>query len=65
MLHDFEEMPDEAAIAVLQHHERLDGSGYPYRLSGYRIGKVSALPGHHRVSALHFLSDTVPTSESN
>ena len=41
MLHDFSEIPEETAIAVLQHHERLDGSGYPYRLPGEQIGKVS------------------------
>ena len=54
MLHDFEEMPDEAAIAVLQHHERLDTG-----LARYRAAWPSPS------SALHFLSDTVPTSESN
>ena len=31
----------EAATAILQHHERLDGSGYPYGKSGEAIG----LPG--------------------
>ncbi|MGA5579733.1 HD-GYP domain-containing protein [Streptomyces thermodiastaticus] len=28
---------DEARAAILHHHERLDGSGYPYGLSGDRI----------------------------
>jgi len=28
------ELPDVVAQVVLQHHERLDGSGYPQRLSG-------------------------------
>lgn len=28
---------DEARDAILHHHERLDGSGYPYGLSGSRI----------------------------
>ena len=41
MLRDFPEIPQETASAVLQHHERLDGSGYPYRLSGDQIGTVS------------------------
>jgi len=41
MLHDFPEIPQGTATAVLQHHERLDGSGYPNRLSGEQIGTVS------------------------
>ncbi|MBL0166660.1 MAG: HD domain-containing protein [Propionivibrio sp.] len=41
MLRDFPEIPQETASAVLQHHERLDASGYPYRLSGEQIGTVS------------------------
>ena len=28
---------DVAALIVLQHHERVDGSGYPYRLNGEQI----------------------------
>ncbi|MEU7040444.1 HD-GYP domain-containing protein [Streptomyces varsoviensis] len=28
---------DEARAAILHHHERLDGSGYPYGLSGHHI----------------------------
>lgn len=40
-LHEFTEIPQGTATAVLQHHERLDGSGYPYRLSGEQIGTVS------------------------
>ncbi|MBL8416080.1 MAG: HD domain-containing protein [Propionivibrio sp.] len=41
MLRDFPEIPPETATAVLQHHERLDASGYPYRFSGEQIGTVS------------------------
>lgn len=40
-LHEFTEIPQGTATAVLQHHERLDGSGYPYQLSGEQIGTVS------------------------
>lgn len=40
MLRDFPDLPRETASAVLQHHERLDGSGYPYRLTGEQIGVV-------------------------
>lgn len=41
MLRDFAELPKGTANAVLQHHERIDGSGYPYRLSGGAISNVS------------------------
>lgn len=41
MLRDFTELPKGTANAVLQHHERIDGSGYPYRLSGEAITNVS------------------------
>ena len=40
MLRDFPELPKGVANAVLQHHERLDGTGYPYRLSGEQIAMV-------------------------
>ena len=33
------ELPDVISEAVLQHHERLDGSGYPAGLSGDEIGE--------------------------
>lgn len=32
-----EDYPDEVLIGVLQHHERLDGSGYPFGLKGDAI----------------------------
>ena len=41
MLRDFSEFPQSMAIAVLRHHERLDGSGYPYCLPGEQIDTVS------------------------
>ena len=41
MLRDFPDLPKGTASAVLQHHERIDGSGYPYRLSGEAITNVS------------------------
>lgn len=34
-------LPEAVATAILQHHERVDGSGYPYRLSGDEIGQVA------------------------
>lgn len=41
MLRDFREIPKGAAQAVLQHHERLDGSGYPNRTTGTQITRLS------------------------
>ena len=51
ILRDFEDIPRETATAVLQHHERLDGSGYPYRLSGEKIEKVSRVLSVAEVAA--------------
>ncbi len=41
ILRDFPDLPKGTANAVLQHHERLDGSGYPYRLPGEQITVIS------------------------
>lgn len=41
VLREFPELPKETARAVLQHHERLDGAGYPYRLKAEVIQRVS------------------------
>ena len=41
MLRDFSELPAGMAEGVCQHHERLDGSGYPYGLRGEQIGKIA------------------------
>ncbi len=46
MLEGNADIPKESLLAVLQHHEKLNGSGYPLRLSGDRItvfGRISAL----------------------
>lgn len=34
--------PDEVAWAVGHHHERLDGSGYPYQVRGERLSRTAA-----------------------
>ncbi len=36
-------LPGEVLIAVRQHHERLDGSGYPDRLEGDAIGRFARI----------------------
>lgn len=37
------ELPERVAAAVLQHHERLDGSGYPDGLEGDAIGRFARI----------------------
>ncbi|MCB0065737.1 MAG: DUF3391 domain-containing protein, partial [Caldilineaceae bacterium] len=34
-------LPKAVAVAILQHHEHLDGSGYPNQLAGEQIGQVA------------------------
>lgn len=51
ILRDFEEIPQGTANAVLQHHERLDGSGYPYRLTGEKIDRVARVLSVAEVAA--------------
>lgn len=34
---------DDVAIAVGHHHERLDGSGYPFQIRGERLSRTAAL----------------------
>lgn len=39
------EIPDTTIFLVAQHHERIDGSGYPYQLKGNQIALVSQISG--------------------
>lgn len=41
LLCEFPEMPRQIADAVLEHHERMDGSGYPRGLHGDKISRYS------------------------
>ncbi len=36
---------DELAMALMQHHERMDGSGYPQRLKGDALSKIGKIAG--------------------
>ncbi|MBU7008641.1 HD-GYP domain-containing protein [Phosphitispora fastidiosa] len=38
IIRECDHLPEEVTLAVLQHHERLDGSGYPGGLRGEEIG---------------------------
>ncbi len=35
--------PSDVSLIVLQHHERLDGSGYPHQLKGRQIGEYARI----------------------
>jgi len=53
VLNAIKEIPQAARLAVLQHHERLDGSGYPH---GLRADKIAPLA---RVLAVADVAETV------
>lgn len=44
-IREFTDFPGSVAECVLQHHERVDGSGYPFRLAGEQISPFSTLIG--------------------
>ncbi|MFN3913925.1 MAG: HD-GYP domain-containing protein [Aquabacterium sp.] len=43
LLTQLTDYPKDVVRAVAEHHERLDGSGYPYRLSGDRLSELGKL----------------------
>ena len=46
LLHETRQLTDESKIIVLQHHERIDGTGYPKKLCGNEIhiyGRICAI----------------------
>lgn len=53
LVHDLPGFPALAAQAILQHHERLDGSGYPYGLKKEKICLLA------QISALADVTDAV------
>jgi HD-GYP domain-containing protein (c-di-GMP phosphodiesterase class II) len=45
ILRDTADIPKEVLMVVAQHHERLDGSGYPHRLKGDQIFSFASMAG--------------------
>ncbi len=45
ILKNIEELPKEILDAVLYHHERIDGSGYPKGLKGKKIPRIALVVG--------------------
>ena len=45
ILHETSDIPEEVLMVVSQHHERLDGSGYPRRLKGDQIYPIASMSG--------------------
>lgn len=43
MIHQLSGMTEQQALVALQHHEREDGSGYPYGVSGKKITQFSKI----------------------
>lgn len=42
-IREFTNFPSAVADSVLHHHERLDGSGYPFQVPGEGLGRLSAV----------------------
>ncbi|MBP1895932.1 HD-GYP domain-containing protein [Paenibacillus lactis] len=43
MIRNISEMTEQQALVALQHHEREDGSGYPFRIAGVKITLYSKI----------------------
>jgi len=57
ILQEEPEYANEVAEAVLQHHERLDGSGYPQGLAGDNISQYGQIIAMAEVVSSHFGKD--------
>jgi hypothetical protein len=57
LLSEFPELPKQIANAVLEHHEKMDGSGYPRGLHGQNISRYGQILGVTVLAAKAFDSD--------
>ncbi len=57
LLCEFPELPKVIANAVLEHHEKMDGSGYPRGLRGEKISRYGQILGVAVLAAKAFDSD--------
>lgn len=57
LLCEFSELPRPIANAVLEHHERMDGSGYPRGLAGEKISRYGQILAVAELAAKAFDSD--------
>ncbi len=76
ILENKKEMPKEALVVVLQHHERPSGSGYPFGLSGEKVrtfGRIASIadcydylttPRPYRYAYTPFMALSMMTKET-
>ena len=64
ILREFPELSPHIADAVLEHHERMDGSGYPRGLNGERISRYGQILAFAELVATAFDGDH-PAEQSN
>ncbi len=60
IIREFKEYADNVLEAILQHHERLDGSGYPQGLSGQDIGQFGQMIAIAEIVASRYGKDDEP-----
>lgn len=64
MLQSSREIPEICAFAALRHHERWDGTGYPYGLSGYQLDSYSRIVAitdvFHAMSSKRSYKESLP-----
>lgn len=60
LISEFPQIQRDIAEAVLQHHERMDGSGYPRGLQGDRISRYGQIMAIAELTAQAFDSDRAP-----
>jgi HD-GYP domain-containing protein (c-di-GMP phosphodiesterase class II) len=64
LLRDAKGIPERVALVALQHHERENGKGYPYGLSGDRLDHFSKIVGvadiFHAMTSKRIYKDAMP-----